>query len=393
MSSGLPQLAPPLAQASLPFLLLDADGRLLALNPAAALLYGRPADELVGVSFPTLVDPFSREKAALMISRVLAEGSAADWELNHPQSGAPPIPVSYTAWRWSPAPDASAAIAAFAQPLSAAIALAAQLATTNQQLEGALLQLERAHAELKAAQTQLVRSEKLRSLGQLVAGVAHELNTPLGFVTGNLDYLAEQLPALTAACPDPQLCTDVAEALAESREGLARIAGVVRDLRSFARPDSPAVHAADLNASLAATVRIARTLCPPGVSIVEHYGPLPPVVCAPGQINQVVLNLLTNAVQAIVDIGSVTITTAHADDQVVVSISDTGVGMDEATLERLGEPFFTTRPVGAGTGLGLAVSLGIVERHGGQLAFSSTPGQGTTARLSLPVNSDSFVSL
>ncbi|NWF80325.1 MAG: PAS domain-containing protein [Chloroflexi bacterium] len=385
MSPGPPQLDPALVQASLPFLTLDAGGHLLALNPAAATLFGRPASELVGTAFPTLVDPFSREKAALLIARVLAEGSASDWELNHPRPAAPPLPVSYTAWRWSPAPDAPVAIAAFGQPLSAAISLAAQLATTNQQLEGALLQLERAHAELKAAQAQLVRSEKLRALGQLVAGVAHELNTPLGFVAGNLQFLAEQLPVLAAACPDPQLRAEAVEALADSREGLERISSVVRDLRSFARPDSPTVHAADLNASLAATVRIARTLCPPGVIISEHYGPLPPVVCAPGQINQVVLNLLTNAVQAISDSGSVTVTTALEGDEALVTISDTGVGMDEATLARLGEPFFTTRPVGAGIGLGLAVSLGIVERHGGRLEFSSTPGQGTTACLRLPV--------
>lgn len=385
MSLPPPQLDPMLAQASLPFLTLDAGGHLLALNSAAATLFGRPAPELVGTAFATLVDPFSREKAALMIARVLAEGSANDWELNHPRPDAPPLVVSYTAWRWYPAPAAPAAIAAFGQPLSAAISLAAQLATTNQQLEGALLQLERAHAELKAAQAQLVRSEKLRALGQLVAGVAHELNTPLGFVVGNLQFLAEQLPVLAANCPNPQLREEVSEVLVDSREGLERISSVVRDLRSFARPDSPTVHAADLNASLAATVRIARTLCPTGVSIVEHYGPLPPVVCAPGQINQVVLNLLTNAIQAITDTGRVTITTMLAGEEVLITISDTGVGMDEATLARLGEPFFTTRPVGAGIGLGLAVSLGIVERHGGRLEFSSTPGQGTTACLRLPV--------
>ncbi|MCX7792036.1 MAG: ATP-binding protein, partial [Chloroflexaceae bacterium] len=307
------------------------------------------------------------------------------WELYHPQIDAPPLPVSYTAWRWRPDPAARFAVAAIGQPLTAAVSLAAQLAATNQQLEGALLQLERAHAELKNAQAQLVRSEKLRAMGQLVAGVAHELNTPLGFVTGNLEFLAEQLPALTAASPDPRLADDLAEALAESREGLERIAAIVRDLRSFARPDSPTVQAADLNASLAATVRIARTLCPRGVTIVEHYGTLPPVVCAPGQINQVVLNLLTNAIQAIPESGTVSISTAQENDRAVITIVDTGVGMDEATLARLGEPFFTTRPVGAGIGLGIAVSMGIVERHGGRLEFFSVPGQGTTARLSLPL--------
>ncbi len=385
MSSRPHPLDPMLAQATLPFVVLDGAGVLLALNPAAARLYGRPAAALAGLPFVEVVDPFSREKAALMIAEALTQGAAHDWELYHPRTGAPPLLVSYTAWRWRPDPAARFAVAAIGQPLTAAVSLAAQLAATNQQLEGALLQLERAHAELKNAQAQLVRSEKLRAMGQLVAGVAHELNTPLGFITGNLEFLAEQLPALTAASPDPHLADDLAEALAESREGLERIAGIVRDLRSFARPDSPTVHAADLNASLAATVRIARTLCPPGVRIVEHYGPLPPVMCAPGQINQVVLNLLTNAIQAIPESGTVSISTAQEGDRAVITIVDTGAGMDEATLVRLGEPFFTTRPVGAGIGLGIAVSMGIVERHGGRLEFASAPGKGTTARLSLPL--------
>ncbi|MCS6883447.1 MAG: ATP-binding protein [Oscillochloridaceae bacterium] len=385
MSSRPRSLDPMLAQATLPFVALDGAGMVLALNLAAARLYGRPADALIGLPFVEVVDPFSREKAALMIAEALTQGAAHDWELYHPQTDAPPLPVSYTAWRWRSEPAARFAVAAIGQPLTAAVSLAAQLAAANQQLEGALLQLERAHADLKNAQAQLVRSEKLRAMGQLVAGVAHELNTPLGFVSANLEFLAEQLPALAAASPDPDLAEDLADALAESREGLERIAGIVRDLRSFARPDSPTVQAADLNASLAATVRIARTLCPPGVTIVEDYGPLPPVVCAPGQINQVVLNLLTNAIQAIPESGTVSISTARENDRAVITIVDTGVGMDEATLARLGEPFFTTRPVGAGIGLGIAVSMGIVERHGGRLEFASTPGQGTTARLSLPL--------
>lgn len=377
------RLDPALEQSILPFIILDADGRLTALNQAAAVLYGRPAEALIGMPFTEVVDPFSREKAMLMLNQALEEGAATDWELNHPQPDAPPLPVSYTAWRWYADPNGRYAIAAIGQPLTAAVSLAAQLAATNQQLEGALLQLEKAHEALKSAQAQLVRSEKLRALGQLVAGVAHELNTPLGFVTANLEFLAEQLPALADA--NPHLQAEIAEVLAESREGLERIASVVRDLRSFARPDSPAVHAADLNASLAATVRIARTLCTPGITIIERYGDLPPVTCAPGQINQVVLNLLTNAIQAITDSGTVTISTAREGDQAVITVTDTGVGMDEATLARLGEPFFTTRPVGAGIGLGLAVSMSIVERHGGRLEFTSAPGKGTTARLILPI--------
>lgn len=372
-----PPLHAALQQADLPLLTLDAAGRLLELNPAAAGLLGRPAAELVGVPFVDLVDPFSREKAAHMLEQAIAEGAAHDWELNHPRPDGPPALVAYHAWSWRPAPGAPPQVAAAGLPRGAALDLAAELAAANQRLEGALLQLER-------AQAQLVRSEKLRALGQLIAGVAHEVNTPLAFVANNLAFLAEGLAALAPPAPDERW-QDLADAVAESQDGVARIAAIVRDLRGFARPDSPGLQSADLNASLAATVRIARAAAPPAITIAERYGELPPVVCNPGEINQVLLNLLTNAAQAIAGAGTVTVATAHAGDTVRITVEDSGAGMDERTLARIGEPFFTTRPLGAGTGLGVAISLGIARGHGGSLSYSSAPGRGTTATLSLPV--------
>lgn len=379
-----PSLEPALTQAPLPLLALDAGGRLLALNPAAEHLLGRPAAELLGTPLADLVDPFSREKAELMLAQALADGSASSWELNHPRPDAPPVLVSYHAWIVRPTPDTSLQIAAIGLPIDAAVDLAAQLATANQQLEGALLQLERAHAELKQAQAQLVRSEKLRALGQLVAGVAHEINTPLGFVANNLAFLAEQLPALGPAADDLTR-QDLDDAVAESQDGVARIAAIVQALRGFAHPDSPGRQSADLNAGFAATVRIARAAAPPQVAIVEQYDDLPPIVCNPGEVNQVLLNLLTNAVQAVNGPGTITVATAIAGDAVTLTVADTGPGMDEQTLARLGEPFFTTRPLGSGTGLGIAISQGIARGHGGSLTFRSTPGQGTTATLTLPM--------
>lgn len=401
-------LEAPLQQAHLPFVALDAEGRLLALNQAAERLTGRPAAELIGTPFAALLDPYSRAKAAAMVAQALATGVAADWELNHMQPSGPPLLVSYSAWAWRAGPEAAPAVAAVGQPLQAALSLAAQLAATNQQLEGALLQLERTHTALKEAQAQLVRSEKMRALGQLVAGVAHEVNTPLAFVANNLEFLtesleglralharyhnlvgAEQSAALAAADAEAQveqLWADLDELLPESREGVTRIAAIVQALRAFARPDDPGVQSANLAPGLAGTARIARAAAPQGVTIREHYAPLPPVICNPGQINQVVLNLLTNAVQAVGAGGVVVLSTARERDWAVVSVSDDGVGMDETTLARLGEPFFTTRPLGTGTGLGIAISRGIAERHRGRLEFMSTPGAGTTARLLLPID-------
>ncbi|PDW01550.1 sensor histidine kinase [Candidatus Viridilinea mediisalina] len=395
----------PIQQAALPFVLLDSNGRVLALNAAMERIVGQMAAVLIGQPFAQLVDPFSREKAALMLAQALEHGSAADWELNHQQPIGPPLLVSYSAWTWRPSPAGPLAIAAMGQPLHAALSLTAQLAATNQQLEGALLQLERAHKELKEAQTQLVRSEKMRALGQLVAGVAHEVNTPLAFVSNNLDFLADALAQLRELHEDfeqalgaehagdtgmdvAQLWADIDEVLPESREGLNRIAAIVQALRAFARPDDPGLQAADLALGFAGTVRIARAAAPNGVTINEAYGPLPRVVCNPGQINQVVLNLLTNAVQAVGDAGSVTLSTQQEGAWAVVSVVDDGVGMDEQTLAQLGEPFFTTRPLGSGTGLGLAISRGIVERHAGRLEFHSSPGQGTTTRMLLPLGEE-----
>ena len=400
----------PVAHARLPFIVLDAATRILALNAAAAALFARPAAELIAQAFTDIVDPFSREKAALMVAEALAEGVTYDWELNHPRPDAPPTLVTYTAWSYSHDQAYPYAVAAIGRPLDAATSLAAQLATTNQQLEGALLQLESTHAALKSTQVQLVRSEKMRALGQLVAGVAHEVNTPLAFVANNFDFLSESLQALrklyttyhalAAATPDlaarlraadaavdaSQLWTDLDELLPESRDGIARIAAIVRALRTFAHPDAPGNQAADLNTGLASTVRIARASTPQGVTIHEDYGQLPHVLCNPGQINQVVLNLLINAIQALRSAGEIVVSSRHEEPFVVIVVHDTGPGMDAATLARLGEPFFTTRPAGSGTGLGLAISRGIAEQHGGRIEFSSVVGQGTTARLLLPIN-------
>ncbi|WP_129632559.1 ATP-binding protein [Candidatus Oscillochloris fontis] len=398
-----------LAQTRLPFLLLDTEGCFVHLNPAAEALFARPATALINQPFASVVDAFSQEKATLLVQETLLEGITYDWELNHPNPGAAPILVTYTAWAWRSSPESSPGVALIGRPLDAALSLASQLSATNQQLEGALLQLERTHAALKETQVQLVRSEKMRALGQLVAGVAHEVNTPLAFVANNLEFLDSSLNTLRqlhqayhdllANHPDlahqqhdldmhaeaEQIWADLDDILPESREGVTRIATIVKALRSFARPDETGTLAADLNSGLMSTVRIARSSAPVGIKIHEEYGQLPQVVCNPSQINQVVLNLLTNAIQAIQHSGEVQISSRLLDQQVEICVVDTGVGMDAATLAHLGEPFFTTRPVGSGTGLGIAISRGIIERHGGKLEFQSSPGQGTRARIVLPV--------
>lgn len=399
-------------QSPLVMLILDPRGTFTNLNPAAEHLFARPTAELIGQPFETVLDPFSHAKARLMLERTFADGAVYDWELDHLQPNAPPILIGYTTSVLRSDSGAILGLAAIGRDLTRTLDLTAQLAESNQQLEGALLQLEKVHAALKATQTQLVQSEKMRTLGQLVAGVAHEINTPLAFTANNLAHLAGLVPALQrlfdtyvllkpfadaeqraaiaqaeSAAHIDYLWEDLRDLVAESQRGVERISEIVLSLRNFARLDEAEMKAIDINEGLSSTVRIVRPLCKERIEISENYADLPPLVCHPSELNQVFLNLLTNAMQAIAGHGQIWISSAYRDDQIIVSVRDTGVGMDAATLAHLGEPFFTTKPIGAGSGLGLAVSFGIVERHHGQLRFDSAPGVGTTVTVTLPVQS------
>ncbi|MEP7359833.1 MAG: PAS domain-containing protein, partial [Anaerolineales bacterium] len=194
-----PDLLPALFQQSPSMMImLDPAGQILAINPAAARLAGHAPAALVGRPFADLLDPFSHTKAAEMLRRARAEGQVADWELDQLCGPGAPVLVDYDATLLRDAAGQPSAIALVGHDLSAKMALTDQLAQTNQQFEGALLQLEKAHAQLQAAQAQLVQSEKMRALGQMVAGVAHEINNPAAFVASNLAHLARWLPALRA---------------------------------------------------------------------------------------------------------------------------------------------------------------------------------------------------
>ncbi len=391
-------------------LTFDLAGRFTSLNPAAARQFARSATDLLGLPFETVLDVYSHAKARLMLERTLVEGSVSDWELDHLQPDGSPVLIGYTTSLLYDDTGELTGIAAVGRDLTRTLDLTARLAETNQQLEGALLQLEKMHRALKATQAQLVQSEKMRALGQLVAGVAHEINTPLSFIANNLSHLAGLTPNVQrlfetyaalkkyasnseataignaeAAAGLAYLWDDLHDLVAESQQGVERISHIVYSLRNFARLDEAEMKEADINEGLASTVRMVRPLYQGRAEIVEQYGELPLMLCYPGELNQVFLNLLSNALQAIEGVGHVWITSSYHARTIVITIRDSGMGMDDSTLARLGEPFFTTKPVGKGSGLGLAVSMGIIEHHHGQLLFSSAPGKGTTATVILPV--------
>ncbi|KAA3653603.1 MAG: PAS domain S-box protein [Proteobacteria bacterium] len=274
-------------------------------------------------------------------------------------------------------------------------------------------ELEAANRALATTHQQLVQTEKLASIGQLAAGVAHEINNPVGFVSANLstlgtyvghllalvdagerglrDGLPADSPALAAfeaarAAADLDfLREDVVALLGESRDGLDRVRRIVQDLRDFSRAGSHEQwQPASLEAGLDATANIALTDMKHRVTVCKAYSGIPDIECLPSQLNQVFLNLIVNAGHAIADTGTITLRTGHSADGVWVEVSDTGCGIAPEHVGRLFDPFFTTKPVGQGTGLGLALSYGIVEKHGGNITVRSTPGEGATFRVSLP---------
>jgi signal transduction histidine kinase len=251
--------------------------------------------------------------------------------------------------------------------------------------------LERTLRDLKAAQAQLLQTEKLASLGQLVAGVAHEINNPVSFIVGNVQPLRKELgrlQTLAAERDDPDL-GGIAERASFILDMLARGAertvGIVTDLRIFSRVGDVLPRPTDLHEGIEVSLRLLKPKWGDRIEIHRDYGQLPPVLAAPGQLNQVFMNILANACDAVPETGNIWIQTACEAGQVTVVIRDDGAGIAPEHLGRIFEPFFTTKPQGKGTGLGLAISYGIVTHHGGTIAARSEPGEGTEFTIVLPL--------
>ncbi len=261
----------------------------------------------------------------------------------------------------------------------------------------------------------LVQSEKLAAIGQLAAGVAHEINNPIGYVGSNLnslnDYmesllnLADALLAMARQQEGPinpdavqrlvdeyeldYIRRDLPVLMEESQEGIQRVRRTVEDLKDFSRTASFQLEWADLHAGLDRTLNMVHYELKHRARITRRYGELPLVYCVLSQLNQVFLNVLLNAGQALSEDGEIEVATRRDGDWVIVEISDNGCGMDEVTRLRLFEPFYTTKPAGEGTGLGLPISLRIMEQHGGHIDVNSVAGVGTSFVLWLPVNPES----
>ncbi len=307
------------------------------------------------------------------------------------------------------------------------------LEQANRELEQANEELEtRVHArteelfsalqDLRRTQAQLVQTEKMSSLGQMIAGIAHEINNPVNFIHGNLNHARDYIRDLLAAVqlyqkhypsPDAEivqhsedvdldfLTGDLPKLLDSMQEGTRRIREIVLSLRNFSRLDEAEKKHADIHAGIDSTLlilqhRLKPRLDRPGIEVIKQYGQLPLVECYPGPLNQVFMNILANAIDALEPYlqftssvswpATITITTSTVQDQVWICIADNGMGMTEATRSKLFDPFFTTKPVGQGTGLGLSISYQIVtEQHHGSLSCTSAPGEGTEFVIAIPI--------
>ncbi|WP_316815397.1 7TM diverse intracellular signaling domain-containing protein [Pedobacter nyackensis] len=287
-----------------------------------------------------------------------------------------------------------------------------ELQNTNSSLNVAL-------TNLKDAQSQLVDAEKMAALGQLTAGIAHEINNPINFVTSNIKPLQLDIDDLkeiitkyenvdfTAANVEDQIKeieafkkqidldfinNEIESLLIGITDGAKRTAEIIRSLRNFSRLDETDLKPIDINEGLHSTLVLVRNSMPDNVKVIKNLGNLPKVECLPGKINQVFMNLISNAIQAIKSNGKnrdeefLTIATHYENDNVIISIKDTGTGMTDEVKHKIFEPFFTTKEVGEGTGLGLSIVFSIIEKHKGHIDVLSELGQGTEFIITLPVN-------
>jgi PAS domain S-box-containing protein len=285
----------------------------------------------------------------------------------------------------------------------------AELQTANSTLLAEKSRQEVLIKKLEEAHNQLLQSEKMASIGQLAAGVAHEINNPVGFVSSNLGtlqrYVANLLKLLAAyelvegsladsvlqeinqvkkEIDATYLREDIGNLLTESLGGLQRVKRIVQDLKDFSHVDESEWQKADLEQGLDSTLNVVWNELKYKAKVVKEYRNIPQIECFAPQLNQVFMNLLINAVHSITDQGQITIRTGYDDENIWVEVEDTGKGIKPEHMDRIFEPFFTTKPVGKGTGLGLSLSYGIVHKHGGRIEVKSELGKGSVFRVVLP---------
>lgn len=273
------------------------------------------------------------------------------------------------------------------QALSTQIATEIVQASLFKQLNDKNLELEKTLAELKETQVQLINSEKMASLGHLIAGVAHEINTPIGSINANNSLIDKVLQKLNVQVGDKnsELLSMIKTANEIDKEAIKRISKIVLSLKKFVRLDEAELQDADINSELNLTLNLIRHETKNRIKITKNYSEIPLLKCYPNMLNQAFMNILMNAIQSIEGEGEITLSTFADENNLFVKIKDTGCGMDENVKKNIFTPGFTTKGVGVGTGIGLAISYKIVEKHNGKFLVSSTPNLGSEFVVVLPI--------
>lgn len=369
---------------------LSLEGVITEWNKAAELMYGYSAQEAIGQPSTLVILPEHYQESKTVIRRVLRDEKVDHFETTHSDKSGKPLNV---------------------------LLQASPIRNETGDIIGTSL-IARDITEKKALERQLIQMQKMESIGQLAAGVAHEINNPIGYVTGNVGMLTKYVASFKSLIESYQklaqslngnatseqkallesieafrkkknmafVWDDVDNMMLESKDGLDRVKEIVQGLKNFARVDDENLVATDLNTCIENTLKLVWNELKYKCEVHKHFGELPPVNANAGKLSQVFTNILINAAHAIETHGQITIETKLDDNFAVVRISDTGCGIDPEYLNKITDPFFTTKPEGQGTGLGLSISQNIVHEHGGFFEVESTPGEGSTFTIKLPVN-------
>jgi len=383
----------------------NEEGKIIWVNPASETMFGLEKEKLIGMSFEMLIPEKHKERHNAAMKEFCKEGSNANMGKHYQLEGLRSNGTEFSM---------EVVHSAFKEGSGHLITAFIRDKTEENMVVD---ELEKAYSEIKEAQAHLVQSEKMSSIGQLAAGVAHEINNPVGYVKSNIGVLseyvedilqliggyeallsvieAEDKEAITIEVKRVRemaqkmdvgfLLSDLSRLTAESFEGIERVREIVLNLKEFSHVDQAERQPFNINNGLESTIKIVWNELKYKAEVIKEYGEIKEIQCYPQQLNQVFMNLLVNAGQAIENKGKIWVRSYMHNGHVIAEVEDTGLGIKKEHLNKVFDPFFTTKPVGKGTGLGLSITYGIVQRHGGRIDVESEVGKGTKFRVLLPV--------